>query len=81
MKQKDIALIIVIVAISGIVSFFVSRLVFTPAKDKQQKVEVVAPITTDFNTPSSKYFNQNSIDPTQTIQIGQNANPAPFNTH
>ncbi len=81
MKQKDVALIIVIVAISGIVSFFVSHLLFASPKSRQQKVQVVAPITTDFTTPSSKYFNSNSIDPTQNIQIGQGTNPAPFSTH
>jgi len=81
MKQKDVALIIVIVAVSGIISFFVSHLVFTSPKDRQQKVEVVEPITTDFSAPSSKYFNSNSIDPTQTIQIGQGTTPAPFSTH
>ena len=81
MKQKDVALIIVIVFVSGIISFFVSHLVFTAPKDRQQKVEVVQPITTDFTSPSNKYFNNNSIDPTQTIQIGQGTNPSPFSTH
>jgi hypothetical protein len=80
MKQKDIALIIVIVAISGVISFFVSHTVFKSG-ERQQKVEVVSPITTDFSAPSTKYFNSSAIDPTQTIQIGQDTNPAPFNTH
>jgi mannitol-specific phosphotransferase system IIBC component len=81
MKQKDIALVIVIVAVSGVVSFFVSRLLFTSGGKHEQKVEVVQAITTDFNAPSTKYFNSSAIDPTQTIQIGQDTNPAPFSTH
>jgi hypothetical protein len=79
MKQKDIILIIVVVFISGILSFFVSRLVFAAPKTRQQAVEVVDPITTDFPIPGSKYFNTGSIDPTQLIQIGGTSNLAPFN--
>lgn len=79
MKQKDIALIILIVAVSGVASFFVSRLTFAPPKHLQQQVEVVEPIKSDFPSPDNKYFNGSSIDPTQLIQIGNNANQNPFN--
>lgn len=78
MKQKDIALIIVIVAISGVVSFLASRWIFARPADRQQKAEVVDTITSDFNLPSSKYFNSNAVDPTQLIQIGNSNNPNPF---
>lgn len=79
MKQKDIALIAVIVIISGMLSFFVSHLLFAPPKNRQQKVEVVDLITTDFSLPSNKYFNTQSIDPTQLILIGNSSNLTPFN--
>jgi type II secretory pathway pseudopilin PulG len=79
MKQKDIALIIVIVIVSGIASLILSRLIFAPSKDREQQVEVVDVITADFPTPDSKYFNANSVDPTQLIQIGDTNNPNPFN--
>jgi hypothetical protein len=79
MKQKDIALIIIIVFISGVVSFFVSNLLFASPDKRDQKVEKVEPITADFPTPDQKYFNENSIDPTQLIQIGESTNPNPFN--
>lgn len=78
MKQKDIALIVVIVFISAIVSLFVSKLIFTSPKNRQQAVEVVQPITADFPHPDSRYFNSNAFDPTKLITIGQNANPDPF---
>lgn len=80
MKQKDIALIIVIVFISGVVSFFVSRAIFASPKSRGQQVQVVQPITADFPTPSDKYFNTNSIDPTQPIQIDNNNNTSPFSS-
>jgi len=78
MKQKDIALIIVIVAVSGIISFLASRWIFARPADRQQKAEVVDVITSDFPLPDSKYFNAQSVDPTQLIQIGNSSNPNPF---
>lgn len=78
MKQKDIALIIVIVAVSGIFSFIVGRMLFSSPKDRQEKVEVVEAITTTFPSPDSKYFNANSINPTRIIQISENSNDTPF---
>lgn len=78
MKQKDIALIIVIVAVSGIISFLASRWIFARPADRQQEAEVVDVITSDFPLPDTKYFNNQSIDPTQLIEIGNSNNPNPF---
>ncbi|HSX44375.1 MAG TPA: hypothetical protein VLF87_00495 [Patescibacteria group bacterium] len=79
MKQKDIALIIVVIAISGALSLVASRMLITSPKNRQEKVEVVEPISADFKQPDNKYFNTNSIDPTQIIKIGDNNNNKPFN--
>lgn len=79
MKQKDIALIIVIAFISAIVSFVVSNKIFVTPSNRQQKAEVVDSITPSFQTPSKKYFNANSIDPTQSSVIGGDGNQDPFN--
>jgi hypothetical protein len=79
MKQKDVALIIVIAFVSGIVSFFVSNKLFVTPANRQQQVETVDAITPTFQSPDSKYFNSNSIDPTQNSQIGADNNQNPFN--
>ena len=79
MKQKDIGLIIVIVFVSAVLSFFVSKAIFAAPKNRQQQVEVVQPITADFPPPDSRYFNPTAFDPTQLITVGQNANLNPFN--
>lgn len=79
MKQKDLALIVVVVFISGIFSFFASKLLFASPKNRQEKVEIVQPITAEFPSLSDKYFNKNSNDPTQVIRIGENNNNQPFN--
>ncbi len=82
MKQKDIALFLVVAVFSAIVSVLASNLLITPSRIKQQQAEVVDPITADFTVPSSnsKYFNKDSINPTKLIQIGDNPNnTVPFN--
>lgn len=78
MKQKDIVLIVVLVFISGVLSFVVSGMVFGKPSARNQQAEVVDVITSDFSLPSTKYFNTNSVDPTQLIQIGNTNNPNPF---
>ncbi len=79
MKQKDIALIIAIAAISGILSFVASHYIFTTPANRQQAVAVVDPITTNFTTPDPKFFNANSIDPAKLIEVGNGNNTNPFN--
>lgn len=77
MKQQDIAVIIVAVFVSGILSFFLSNAIFKPG-EKNLEAAVVEPISTEFNEPSEDYFNDESINPTQTIRIGDEQNPKPF---
>ena len=79
MKQKDLALIIVIAAVSAVVSFFLSNKLFVTPDNRQQKVQVVDPISSKFTTPDARYFNSNSIDPTQQTQVGADTNENPFN--
>jgi hypothetical protein len=78
-KQKDVALIIVIAFVSAIVSFVVSNKLFVTPSNRQQQVEVVDPINSSFQTPDKKYFNSNSVDPTPAAQIGTDTNQNPFN--
>ncbi|HTH72236.1 MAG TPA: hypothetical protein VL737_02625 [Candidatus Pristimantibacillus sp.] len=80
MKQKDFTLIIVVVFISAVLALIASNLFFSSPHNRQQTAEVVDVIVPDFNAPSSKYFNAQSIDPTQQIQIGNSSNPTPFNS-
>jgi hypothetical protein len=79
MKQKDLALIILIAGIAAIASFFLSHIIFESGGKHSQKAAVVDAISTDFQQPDSRYFNSNAIDPTQLIQIGGNSNNNPFN--
>lgn len=78
MKQKDIALVILIVGISGLISFFISNS-FISSSNKTEEAAVVEPITDEFVEPSDEYFNEQSVNPTQTITIEGTDNPNPFN--
>lgn len=80
MKQKDILLIVVVAIVAGVVSVVLSGLLFVTPSNRQQEVEVAPVLTTTFQQPSTKYFNNNAIDPTQNIQIGNSTNPAPFSS-
>ncbi len=78
MKQKDIALIAVIVFVSGVISYFVSNALFASPTSLKTQVEVVEPISADFSQPDKRYFNKTAINPTQTITIGDSENQQPF---
>lgn len=78
MKQKDVALIIVVAFISGIISVLISGKVFSKPANLKAEVDVVDPISANFPPIDQRYFNKNSINPTQLIQIGNQNNQQPF---
>jgi hypothetical protein len=78
MKQNDIILIIVVVFIAGIASFFVSNALFSSAELGKTSAEVVEPISQTFAQPDTRYFNDKAVNPTQLIQIGNQDNQQPF---
>lgn len=80
MKQKDLALIAVVVFISIVFSLVISKFVIATPENRQQEVEVVQPISGEFQSPDKRYFNNTAFDPTEQITIGENANPNPFNS-
>lgn len=78
MKQKDIALVIVIAAVSGVISFVASGFLFNKPANRQQTTVIVDTINPTFPQPSTANFSSNSVDPTQLIRIGNNNNSNPF---
>ena len=78
MKKKDLILIIVVAVVAAFAAFFVSRLFLTAPKQLQQEVEVVEPISAEFKSPDKRIFNNEAINPTRLIRIGENQNPNPF---
>lgn len=78
MKQKDLALILVIIIVSAVVSLFISKSIFNTSKNNNQSVASVQSISSYFPPLPKQYFNSSSIDPTQLITINQNSNQNPF---
>lgn len=78
MKQQDIAVIMVVGFISGVLSFFLSGTLFS-SKIGQLTVSKIDPITTEFKQIDKQYFNEDSENPTPQIQIGDSSNDNPFN--
>ena len=78
MKQKDIAMIILVVFFSAMFSWIISGFFFTSSEQRSQTAEIVEPINPDFQRPDNAFFNEKSINPTQLIQIGDTDNNQPF---
>ncbi len=80
MKQKDIALVVGVAIVSLILATVLSNLLFGgTGSSRSLTAEKVQPITADFDQPDKRYFNAESINPTETIRITTNANQTPFN--
>lgn len=79
MKQKDFIAIGIFAFISILFSLILSNLLISSPNNRNQKVEVVDAISSDFNEPDIRYFNNNSVNPTLPIQIGDKQNEQPFN--
>ncbi|MGI9028064.1 MAG: hypothetical protein ACR2FM_04465 [Candidatus Saccharimonadales bacterium] len=78
MKQKDIALIIIVIFIGGVFSVIMTKTVFVSKGSKQQTAEKVEAISSEFKIPDKEVFNPNAINPTKLIRIGDESNTSPF---
>lgn len=78
MKQKDIATIIIVAAVAGVAALIISNLFLASDSQLATEVEVVEPISAEFPTPDSRYFNDDAVNPTQLIRIEENQNKNPF---
>lgn len=78
MKKNDIAAIVLIVALSGVLSYFVAdAIIGTPENDPVQ-IERVTPIGSTFPAPDTRTFSSNAIDPTVEIEDGGQSAEQPF---
>ena len=78
-SQKAIYLVFGLVG-GLIVAVIANKVVFSNAGSANTQVDVVPIIRTDFNSPPSKYFNSQAIDPTQIINISPQNSTQPFSS-
>ena len=78
MKKTDWALVILIVIIAGLISYFVISAVLPAPNKDPQTVPTATPMTTSVVAPSNQIFSSDAINPTVKVIIGgQNPKP-PF---
>ncbi len=78
MKQNDIALLILLVFISVVASFFIGNKIISPSQASSQKVEVVEKINSEFPQPDPTVFNSDALNPTREIRIGTGNSTQPI---
>lgn len=79
MKKKDLPVLLIVIGVSALISFFVSGALFGSPETEPQEAEVVEAITDEFSELDDDYYNDKSINPTQLIRIGdEEGNVSPF---
>lgn len=70
MKKSDIAMIILIASLSMLIAYFAAKAVLGDPKSESVTVKTIEPITSDVSEPDKRVFNENAINPTVEIIIG-----------
>jgi len=78
MKKNDIAVIVAVAVFAAIFSLVLSNFLFTPKSTKQLKAQKIDSISADFSQPDKRFFNEESVNPTQLIKIGDSSSTQPF---
>lgn len=77
-QRKDMMAIVVVAIFAGVFSLVISKIFFTSSNQRNLTAETVQSITTDFQKPDPAVFNDQAIDPTRLIHIGESNNQQPF---
>lgn len=78
MKKNDIALLVLVVSISLVASYFIlNKLLGNPSEDTKA-VEQVPKISAKVPEAPDTIFNKNAINPTVQIKIGNPSQQQPF---
>lgn len=69
MKKTDIAMIILIAAVSVIVAFFGTRAVLGGEANEAVEVDTIEAISSEVTDPNPEIFNSGNINPAVQVQI------------
>lgn len=70
MKKSDIAMIILIAAVSMMIAYFATQAILGNVQNESVQVKTIDRITTEVEEPDSSVFNSNAINPTVEVIIG-----------
>lgn len=73
MKKTDVAMIILIAAVSVLVSYFGAKALIGDSADKPVQIKTIEAISADVEDPDPTVFNKDAINPTVEVIIGQEA--------
>lgn len=79
MKKADWALVILIIAIVGLASYFVIGALLPNPVDNIETVQTAAPINPEVNRPNEDIFSEDAINPAVEIASDEQNDPF-FNT-
>lgn len=71
MKKTDLAMIILIASLSILVAYFAGNALFGNFKEQPTKVKTVERFDTTVEEPDERIFNDQAINPTVEIIVGQ----------
>lgn len=75
MKQTEIAALVMVASVSVIIAYFVaSNFLGSPGEEKVS-VKTINEITADIVEPDASIFNEDAINPTVEVVIGENSSP------
>lgn len=78
MKKNEIALLILIIAVSVGVAYAIGQSIFGNVTAKKVEVETATAISSEVTPPSEAIFNDKAINPTVQVRIGDPSNQQPF---
>lgn len=78
MKKNEVAILILIVSLVAMVTYFSVNAIIGQAGSKPVAVEVAEPISAEVTQPSDTIFNPGAINPTVKVKIGDQSGEQPF---
>jgi len=70
MKKSDIAMIILIAAVSMMLAYFAAQTILGNVQNESVQVKTIDRISTEVTEPDPSVFNSNAINPTVEVIIG-----------
>ena len=78
LKQSDIAVIILVMAIAMTVAYFIGSSLINTSQSRSVRVEEVVPISSEIPVPDPKIYAEGYINPAEDIEVGNSNNQKPF---
>lgn len=69
MKKSDIAMVVLVAAISVVIAFVIAQQVFSGYETGKTKVKTIEKIEADVVQPDPNIFNKNAINPSVPVEL------------